>query len=236
MFSWQKLDFLAIGFTISAMNASAPLHIVLASASLRRQQFLRDLGLTFTALATDIDETPLPGEAPEAMTLRLAIAKAQAAASRLPGAAGAQLVIASDTTVAMDGIIYGKPEDAADADRMLRALRGRSHQVYSALCLLRLPDGERHTHINRTDVMMRDYSDAEIAAYVASGDPLDKAGAYGIQTAPFRPVSGLRGCFASVMGLPLADLRDLLASFGVPIRHHVAAICHGYGAQACCAL
>ncbi len=219
------------------MNATAPAtpQIVLASASQRRQQFLRDLGLTFTSLATDIDETPLPGEAPAAMTLRLAIAKAHAAASRLDDRAGVRLVIASDTTVAMDGVIYGKPEDAADATRMLRDLRARSHQVMSALCVLRLPDGEQHTHVNWTDVAMRAYADEEIAAYVASGDPLDKAGAYGIQTAPFRPVSTLRGCYASVMGLPLADLRDLLASFGVPIDASVAAICSRYGAQECCA-
>ena len=217
------------------MTATAPPRIVLASASQRRQQFLRDLGLTFTSLATDIDETPLPGEAPDAMTLRLAVAKAEAAASRLPALDGEQLVIASDTTVAMDGVIYGKPEDAADATRMLRDLRGRSHQVMSALCVLRLPDGERHTRVHWTDVAMRDYSDEEILAYVASGDPLDKAGAYGIQTAPFRPVSGLRGCYASVMGLPLDDLRDLLASFGVPIHASVVAICNRYGAQECCA-
>jgi septum formation protein len=214
-------------------SASAPPSLVLASASQRRQQFLRDLGLTFTALATDIDETPLPGEAPDAMTLRLAIGKAQAAAARLP--ASPALVIASDTTVALEGVIYGKPEDAADAERMLRDLRGRSHQVYSALCLLRLPDGEQHTRLHRTDVEMRDYSDTEIAAYVASGDPLDKAGAYGIQTAPFRPVCGLRGCFASVMGLPLGDLRDLLAGFGVTVAPAVPPICRGYGAKECCA-
>ncbi len=216
-------------------TVTAPPSLILASASQRRQQFLRDLGLTFTSLATDIDETPLPGEAPDAMTLRLAIAKAQTAASRLPASDGVQLVIASDTTVALDGVIYGKPEDAADAGRMLRDLRGRSHQVYSALCLLRLPDGEQHTRLHRTDVEMRDYSDAEIAAYVASGDPLDKAGAYGIQTAPFRPVCGLRGCFASVMGLPLGDLRDLLASFGVAVAPAVPPICLGYGAKECCA-
>ena len=179
-------------------TAIAPPQIVLASASQRRQQFLRDLGLTFTSLATDIDETPLPGEAPDAMTLRLAIAKAHAAARRLDARGGAQIVIASDTTVAMDGVIYGKPEDGADAARMLRNLRARSHQVVSALCLLRLSDGEQHTHVNWTDVAMRAYADEEIAAYVASGDPLDKAGAYGIQTAPFRPVAALRGCFASV--------------------------------------
>ena len=216
-------------------NVVALPQIVLASASQRRQQFLRDLGLTFTSLATDIDETPLSGEAPDAMTLRLAVAKAEVAASRLAALDGVQLVIASDTTVAMDGVIYGKPEDAADAIRMLRDLRGRSHQVMSALCVLRLPDGERHTSVHWTDVAMRDYTDEEILAYVASGDPMDKAGAYGIQTAPFRPVSGLRGCFASVMGLPLADLRDLLASFGVPIHASVPAICSRYGAQECCA-
>ena len=217
------------------MTAVAQPRIVLASASQRRQQFLRDLGLTFTSLATDIDETPLPGEAPDAMTLRLAVAKAEVAARRLTALDGAQLVIASDTTVAMDGVIYGKPEDAADGTRMLRDLRGRNHQVVSALCLLRLPDGERHTRVHWTDVEMRDYTDEEILAYVASGDPLDKAGAYGIQTAPFRPVSGLRGCYASVMGLPLADLRDLLASFDVPIHASVVAICNRYGAQECCA-
>ena len=217
------------------INQNTAIEIVLASASLRRQQFLRDLGLRFTALATDIDETPLPDETPEEMTLRLAISKAQTAAARHAPHQSGCLIIASDTTVAMDGAIYGKPEDAADATRMLRDLRGRSHQVVSALCLLRLPEGELHTRVNWTEVAMRTYSDAEIAAYIASGDPLDKAGAYGIQTSPFSPVTGLRGCFASVMGLPLADLRDLLASFGATVRQPVAPICRRYGAQGCCA-
>lgn len=220
------------------MSTSASL--ILASASQRRQQFLRDLGLPFTILVADIDETPLPGEDPALMTQRLAEAKAQAVAERLQTAAtdaiiADAIIIASDTTVALGSEIYGKPSDVADAERMLRDLRAGVHDVISAVTVLHTRDSRLVTRINRTLVTMRDYSDAEIAAYVASGDPMDKAGAYGIQSPGFAPACALDGCFASVMGLPLADLCDLLADFGVRVTHSPAQVCAAINPFPCCA-
>jgi len=223
--------------TNASPTHTSPTHtpLILASASQRRQQFLRDLGLTFTILVADIDETPLPAEDPAAMTQRLAEAKAQAVAARLTTRAGAAIIVASDTTVALGSEIYGKPLDAPDAMRMLRDLRGGVHEVISAVTVLRTTDRRLSTRINRTLVTMRHYSDAEIAAYVASGDPLDKAGAYGIQSPGFAPACALDGCFASVMGLPLADLADLLADFDVRVMHSPAQVCAAINPFPCCA-
>ncbi|HQY90817.1 Maf family protein [Caldilinea sp.] len=208
--------------------------LILASASQRRQQFLRDLGLAYTVHVADIDETPLPNEDPAAMTRRLAEAKAEAVALRLQDAAQEQIIIASDTTVALENTIYGKPVDDEDAAHMLRALRNRTHSVISAVAVLRLPDRWLETRVNTTAVTMRDYTDAEIAAYVATGDPLDKAGAYGIQSSGFAPACALDGCYAGVMGLPLADLCDLLVARGVVIPHDPAQVCAAHNSFACC--
>lgn len=213
-----------------------PPALILASASQRRQQFLRDLGLPYTIHVADIDETPLPQEEPAAMTQRLAEAKARTVADRLPAMPADALIIASDTTVALGSEIYGKPLDAADAVRMLRDLRARDHVVISAVSVLRLSDRRLATRVNVTTVAMRAYTDAEIDAYVASGDPLDKAGAYGIQSPGFAPASALDGCYASVMGLPLGDLCDLLAHFGVQPRQDAAAVCLQFNPFACCAV
>lgn len=209
--------------------------LILASASRRRQQFLRDLGLAFSIRLPDIDETPLPGEDPAAMTVRLAEAKAQAVAQQLAAPGEHVLIIASDTTVALDGEIYGKPEDAADAVRMLRALRNRTHEVISAVTVLQPATFRCATRVNRTAVTMRNYSDAEIAAYVASGDPMDKAGAYAIQSPDFAPVCALDGCFASVMGLPLVELCELLATFGVATPRTPLQVCGEINPFPCCA-
>lgn len=209
--------------------------LILASASQRRQQFLRDLGLAFTVLVADIDETPLPDEDPAVMSQRLAESKAQTVAQRLAAEGRDALIIASDTTVAMAEVNYGKPLDTADAARMLRELCGGVHEVISAITVLRISDRQSATRINRTQVTMRAYTDAEIDAYVASGDPMDKAGAYGIQSPGFAPACALDGCFASVMGLPLADLCDLLAGFGVVAERSPAQICAAINPFPCCA-
>ncbi len=212
-----------------------PIALILASASQRRQQFLRDLGLPFTIHVADIDETPLPQEDPAAMTQRLAEAKARTVADRLDPLPADALIIASDTTVALGAEIYGKPADAADAVRMLRDLRNRDHVVISAVSVLRLSDRRLATRVNVTTVTMRAYTDAEIDAYVASGDPLDKAGAYGIQSPGFAPACALDGCYASVMGLPLGDLCELLVGFGVQPRQDVATVCLQHNPFTCCA-
>lgn len=209
--------------------------LILASGSPRRQQFLRELGLTFRVLVADIDETPLPDEAPIPLAQRLATAKAQAVAARLP-AGEAALIIAADTVVAQGDDLLGKPVDAADATRMLQVLHNSPHQVHSGISLLDTVSGKQVSRVNSTLVQMRDYSAAEIAAYVASGDPLDKAGAYAIQHPTFAPVCALAGCISGVIGLPLAELRDLLAAFGITLPTPVDTVCARHTPFPCCQL
>ena len=201
--------------------------LILASKSPRRQALLAALGLTFTVNAADVDGTPLPGEAPDALVYRLCRAKAQAVAVRQPHA----VVLAADTLVALDGRLLGKPADPAEATEMLAALRDRTHQVYTAVCVAHA--GEQRARLAISHVTMRPYSDDEIAAYVASGDPLDKAGAYAIQHPLFSPVAGWTGCYTSIMGLPLGVVTDLLREAGLPVVADVAGTCAGYGGRCC---
>jgi len=186
-------------------------------------------------MVANIDETPLPDEHPGAMTCRLAEEKARAVALRLGTVDSDTLIVASDTTVALGDQIYGKPLDPADARRMLLDLRDRSHQVISAVSILHLPGDRQSTRVNTTTAVMRNYSEEEIDAYVATGDPLDKAGAYGIQARDFNLVLRLEGCYAGVMGLPLADLADLLGEFGVTVSANIPQVCGVYNTFACCA-
>jgi MAF protein len=178
--------------------------IVLASNSPRRRELLALSGQPFEVMPADINEDVLPGEAPGDYVLRLAQGKARTIAARFAGQP--RLIIAADTTVVQDGEIIGKPVDAADAERILRALRGRSHIVYSGLCLLDAASGREASELAVTPVPMREYSDDEMRKYIASGDPLDKAGAYAIQNIDFHPVENFAGCFANVAGLPLCHL------------------------------
>ena len=210
-------------------------HLLLASQSPRRQQFLRDLGLRFTIMAADINETPRPGETPMLLARRLAEEKAQAVANSLPADAFPALIIGADTVVALGERLLGKPASADEATAMLTLLRGRPHSVHSGVSVLSSADGRQSTRVNSTRVAMRAYTDAEIAAYVASGDPLDKAGAYAIQHPDFAPVVRLEGCLSGVMGLPLGDLHDLLADFGMRIGRPLAPICERHsGRFECC--
>jgi MAF protein len=198
---------------------------MLASNSPRRRELLALSGWEFSVRPAEVDETPHPGEAPDRYVLRLAESKALACAR---SEADAALILAADTTVSVDGDILGKPADAHEAAAMLRRLRGRSHQVYTGIALLRPSDGKLHSQVCATDVPMRTYGEAEIEAYVASGDPLDKAGAYAIQHAGFHPVEGLQGCFASVMGLPLCHLQRGLHTFGLAPAKDLPAGCQDH--------
>lgn len=201
---------------------------VLASKSPRRRQLLAALGLDFTVDASDTDETPLPNEAPDALVCRLCRAKAEAVAERHPG----EVVLAADTLVVLDGALLGKPADPLEAVAMLSALRDRVHVVYTAVCVM---DGERvATRVAATDVKMRAYTDAEIEAYVETGDPLDKAGAYGIQDPRFAPVESWDGCYSAVMGLPMALAAEMLAATGIPVASDVAAACSAQTGDRCC--
>ena len=186
---------------------------VLASGSPRRRELLASLGIDFTVIKSDVDETQRAGEDAFAYVRRLSVEKAEAVAERL---SAPSLVLAADTTVVLDGDVLGKPLDADDARAMLRRLRGRDHVVCTALTLLKLDPPERQslTDLTRTTVTMRDYADAEIDAYVASGDPSDKAGAYAIQHEGFHPVARIDGSYSNVVGLPLETLREMLDHIG----------------------
>ena len=174
----------------------------------------------------NVDEDRRAGEAPAEYVVRLAETKARTAARSAEPAAS--FVVAADTTVA-DGVdLLGKPADAAEAMSMLRRLRGHTHQVYTGLAVLELQSGRLLTDLCITDVPMRRYSEAEIIDYVGTADPLDKAGAYAIQHASFRPVEGLRGCYASVMGMPLCHLSRLLARLGAQPPADLAANCQAH--------
>ncbi len=192
---------------------------------------MQTLGLECTLHAADIDETPLVNELPAALAHRLAVAKARVVSAQLHAPA---LIIAADTVVALEGVLMGKPLDAADARAMLTALRGRDHHVVSAVSVLESESGIQRTLVNDTTVTMRLYTNDEMDAYIATGDPFDKAGAYAIQHPAFRPVAGIEGCYAGVMGLPLGDLRTLLAGFGVIITTSLPPICLALGAEGCC--
>lgn len=199
--------------------------IILASNSPRRKELIRLAGWDFEVLPADVDETPLPGEAADGYVLRLAEDKARAAAEQVqPG----RLIVAADTTVADGPEILGKPGDAGEARQMLAGLRGRVHQVYTALAVFDLVSGRLVTELATTDVPMRDYSDDEIEAYIATGDPFDKAGSYAIQHAEFRPVSDLNGCYANVVGLPLCHLARAMQQFGLHPAGDLPGGCQSY--------
>lgn len=177
--------------------------MVLASNSPRRKQLLTLGELAFKVIPAQVDESPEPGEQAKAYVLRLAKLKAQTVAAN---AHVQDIVIAADTTVSLDGEVLGKPGDEVEAEIMLRRLRGKTHQVYTALAILRTQDGTMVTDMCKSDVPMRDYSDDEMRTYIRTGDPLDKAGAYAIQHDGFRPVESLSSCYANIMGLPLCHL------------------------------
>jgi MAF protein len=166
-----------------------------------------------------VDETPFAGEKPADYVWRLAESKGRAAlAQAMQGAqAGPNtFVLAADTSVVDGGELLGKPRHAAEATAMLARLRGHTHQVLTALAVFAPPDWRLYGDLCTASVPMRDYRDAEIASYVASGDPMDKAGAYAIQNPGFHPVTGFNGCYACVVGLPLCHLLRTLRKAGFP--------------------
>jgi septum formation protein len=192
--------------------------LLLASASPRRRQILQLLGLPFTVAALQVDEDAeqqrFQGPSDE---LAQWLAKHKAAAAlKLPEADG-RLVITADTTVLLDGQILGKPRDEAHARALLLSLRGRWHHVVTGIAVSNKLDGKHRIQAASciTPVLMRAYSKAEIDAYIASADPMDKAGAYGIQNPAFQPTARIDGCYLNVVGLPLCVLVELLADFDV---------------------
>jgi len=185
--------------------------IILASSSPRRKELLTQIGLSVTVSPADVDESILPGEAPEAYAIRVALAKASISAQR----AGEGVIIAADTIVVIGDSILGKPADAHDAKRMLAMLSGKEHRVVTDLAVMDATTAKSVTRTSVTKVWFRDLSEREITAYVATGEPLDKAGAYGIQERGALLVERIEGCYSNVVGLPLSLLGELLREFDV---------------------
>jgi septum formation protein len=199
--------------------------LILASRSPRRHELLRLLGLPFDGQAQAVDEDRRAGEPPADYARRLSREKAEAAAA---SADGRSLILACDTVVVDGDDVLGKPDDPAQAAATLRRLAGRSHHVYTAATLLDTDNGQEVTLLADSPVRMRAYTDREIDAYVATGDPFDKAGAYAIQHDGFHPVEGFAHCFANVMGLPLCHVTRLLREFGVEPPADVPAACQAH--------
>lgn len=187
--------------------------IILASNSPRRRELLAQIGIRdFQILSPDVDEAVEPGLSPARMVEALSLRKAQAAAGR----AGAEdLIIAADTVVALDGRVLGKPQDQGEAFAMLSALSGREHRVYTGVTVL--GGGRAATEHEETAVAFRALSPEEIRDYIATGEPMDKAGAYGIQGVGALLVQGIRGDYCNVVGLPLFRLGRMLSGFGVKL-------------------
>lgn len=186
--------------------------LILASQSPRRAELLTRLGLEFDIRPADIDETYLPGELPDAHCERLAREKAAAVGAQAPDA----LVIGSDTIVVLDGEVLGKPRDAAHALQMLTRLSGREHEVHTGVAVA--GQGRVESTLVRVRVRFRDLGRETWEAYVATGEPMDKAGAYGIQGYGSAVVAGIEGDYFAVMGLPVVSTLELLQRFGLEYR------------------
>jgi septum formation protein len=187
--------------------------LYLASGSPRRRELLTQIGVPFTAVSADIDETPLAHETPSAYVERLARGKAESGRRALRADVDG-CVLGADTAVVLDGQILGKPLDQADAMTMLLSLSGREHEVLTAIAIL---DGQHcESRVVRSLVRFRSITEQEAAAYWASGEPRDKAGGYGIQGLGAVFVAGLEGSYSAVVGLPLCETAELLGHFGIP--------------------
>ncbi len=185
--------------------------LILASASPRRAQILRDAGISFSIMSSAIDETPYPEETPEQMVRRLADAKADLVAAR---AVGTAILVAADTVVVVDGQILGKPRSTDDARRMLELFSGRRHSVVTAVSAIRLPEMQRRQFVETTLVTFAPLSPDEISRYLSTDEPYDKAGAYAIQGHAGRYIPRIEGCYFNVVGLPLARLVETLRDLG----------------------
>ena len=183
--------------------------LILASGSPRRRALLEKMGYRFEICTPDVDEH-VTGHARD-IVHTLAERKAKAGAAHYERG----VIIASDTLVSLDGAPLGKPEDAEDARRMLRALSDREHEVFSGVCVMDIETGRHETRAVRTGVTFRAITDSEIDAYIATGEPMDKAGAYAIQGGAGAFVTGLDGSFENVMGFPVQDVREMLEAFGM---------------------
>jgi septum formation protein len=198
--------------------------LILASQSPRRRNLVHLLGYPVQMVAADVDEESVMLRDPARNALETTRLKAEAIKARPEWRNGRGILLAADTNVAFQSQILGKPRSNAEAAHMLQMLRGNQHQVHTGIILLDLETGVEASGVHSATVTMRDYSDADIAAYVETGDPFDKAGAYAIQHSTFRPVRILQGCYLGVMGLSLCHVLQLLAQLHVPIAADYSAI------------
>jgi septum formation protein len=185
--------------------------LVLASASPRRRELLDSLSVTFSCRPVDLDETALPGESPEDYVRRLACAKADSEAHE------GELILAADTIVVLDGELLGKPQDPDDARRMLRRLAGCEHQVLTGVAV-HIASRLTRSEVCRSSVRIAPLSDEEIAWYVSTGEPADKAGAYAIQGLGALLVESIEGNYSNVVGLPLPSVQQLFREIGYDLR------------------
>jgi len=188
-------------------RGAARQRLILASGSPRRRELLERMGYAFDVCAPEVDER-VPGP-PDQVVAILARRKAMAAAEGISKG----VVLAADTLVAVDGEALGKPADEADARAMLRRLSGREHEVFTGVCVLDAATGRKSVHVERTGVVFRALTDGEIDAYVATGEPMDKAGAYGIQGGAAAFVESFRGSYENVMGLPVESAGLMLKKY-----------------------
>ncbi|MCC3376904.1 nucleoside triphosphate pyrophosphatase [Cohnella sp. REN36] len=196
-------------------DPSSQVSLVLASSSPRRSELIAHLGLPVEVRPSDASEEVPADWMPDRIVEALSLRKAQAVAERLEAGGGRRIVVGSDTIVVLDGEVMGKPRDAADAVRMLSGLAGRVHEVYTGVtCIEAGADAVRTAH-RVTRVRIRALSPVQIERYVATGEPMDKAGAYGIQELGALLVEGIEGDYFNVVGLPLSLLAELLSKFGI---------------------
>lgn len=206
----------------SSLLKGAIMKWILASASPRRRELIQQLGVPMLFLAADVDELSITTADPAQNAIEVAMLKVRTIAAHLTTPA---LIIGADTDVTLDGRILGKPQDDRMAVQMLQSLRHRPHHVHTGIVVFNTVTGQMVSDVSRTTVWMRDYSDEEIAAYVATGDPMDKAGAYAGQDTVFSPIDKIEGCRAGVIGLSLCVLGRLLRSISAPFDESVIEQC-----------
>ncbi|MCL6635189.1 MAG: Maf family protein [Peptococcaceae bacterium] len=187
--------------------------IILASSSPRRAELLRQIGLKYETLVYPVDETPVPGLSPSALVEKLSEKKALAVAEKLRQG----LVIGADTVVVRQGEVLGKPADFEEAVKMLKRLQGAPHEVFTGLALVDAANGRAVVRHEKTRVFFRNLQDDEIRRYVDTGEPMDKAGAYGVQGIAAIFIEKIEGCYSNVVGLPLALLAKMLGEFGFSV-------------------
>ncbi len=204
------------------------INLILASQSPRRRHLLQLLNTPFTCMAANVDEESITDPDPAVNVLETARVKAHAIANQylheINRVNRPTWILAADTTVALGSKMFNKPANAQDARKMLKSLRDRAHEVHTGVVLLNPVTNQQVSGVNTAVVTMRDYSDAEIDAYIATGDPLDKAGAYAIQHPQFRPVARLDGCFMGVMGLSICHLIQMMNQLELPMAADLTAV------------